>query len=202
MGSLKIIAAFFLGLLCALVFPFFQKLPADALSALALYLLLFLVGMGIGGRRETLDMLRRIRLPIVLVPLAIALGSILASGLTAAWLLPGLSFREGAAVGAGFGYYSLSSILITRISGEALGLIALLSNIFREIFALTATPFLVRWCGRLSGIAAGGATAMDTTLPVIVRFTGREYALIAVFSGLVLTLLTPVLVTALLSSGA
>lgn len=201
MGSLKIIAAFLLGLICTLVLPSLRNLPTDSLSTLALYLLLFLVGMGIGGRRETLEMLRRIRLPILLIPLLIASGSILASGL-AAGLLPGLSFREGAAVGAGFGYYSLSSILITRISGEALGLIALLSNIFREIFALTATPLLVRHCGRLSGIAAAGATAMDTSLPVIVRFTGREYALIAVFSGLVLTLLTPILVTFILTAGA
>ncbi|TYT76192.1 lysine exporter LysO family protein [Desulfobotulus mexicanus] len=201
MSSFKIIAAFFAGLGCALLLPFFQKLPAETLSSMALYLLLFLVGVSIGGRRETLQMLRGIRPSLLLLPLMVASGSILAPGLVAALFLP-LSFQEGAAVGAGMGYYSLSSILITKISGETLGLIALLSNIFREILALTMTPLLVRYCGRLSGIAAGGATAMDTTLPVIVRFTGKEFAIIAVFSGLVLTLCTPVLVTAILSYGA
>jgi uncharacterized membrane protein YbjE (DUF340 family) len=35
---------------------------------------------------------------------------------------------------------------------------------------------------------------MDTTLPIIIRSTGTEYAAVSVFSGLVLTLLVPFLV--------
>ncbi|MCW7752496.1 lysine exporter LysO family protein [Desulfobotulus sp. H1] len=201
MGSLKIIAAFILGLTAALFLPFSHTIPAEQLSLAALYLLLFLVGAGIGSKKETMSMVRRIRPTLLLLPLAIATGSILFPGMVAALFLP-LTFQEGAAIGAGLGYYSLSSILISQMAGETLGLIALLSNIIREIVALTATPLLVRYCGRFSGIAAGGATAMDTTLPVIVRFTGKEYALVALFSGVILTFLTPVLVTSILSCGA
>ncbi len=39
---------------------------------------------------------------------------------------------------------------------------------------------------------------MDTTLPVIVKFTGKDYGIIAIFSGIVLTVLVPVLVTLIL----
>jgi uncharacterized membrane protein YbjE (DUF340 family) len=36
---------------------------------------------------------------------------------------------------------------------------------------------------------------MDTTLPVIHRFSGPEYAAMGVFSGVILTILVPFLVT-------
>jgi uncharacterized membrane protein YbjE (DUF340 family) len=77
--------------------------------------------------------------------------------------------------------------------------VALLSNIFREVATLLTTPILVRYFGKLAGIASGGATAMDTTLPVISRYSGKEYAIIALFSGIVLTILVPFLVTFILT---
>jgi uncharacterized membrane protein YbjE (DUF340 family) len=75
---------------------------------------------------------------------------------------------------------------------------ALLSNILREIITLLATPILVLYFGKLAGIASGGATSMDTTLPVITRYSGKEWSIIAVFSGVVLTILVPFLVTFIL----
>jgi uncharacterized membrane protein YbjE (DUF340 family) len=80
-----------------------------------------------------------------------------------------------------------------------MGTIALLSNIMREIFTLLMTPFLVRIAGPLSPIASGGATSMDTTLPIISLYSGREFAVIALFSGIVLTVLVPFLVPFILS---
>ena len=103
------------------------------------------------------------------------------------------------AVGAGFGYYSLSSVFITQLHSHSLGVVALLSNIFREVATLLATPILVSYFGNLAGIASGGATAMDTTLPIISKYSGKEYAIIAVFSGIVLTILVPFLVTVILT---
>jgi uncharacterized membrane protein YbjE (DUF340 family) len=102
------------------------------------------------------------------------------------------------AVGAGFGYYSLSSIFIAQISGETLGVIALLSNIMREIFTLLMTPVLVLYFGKLAGIASGGATSMDTTMPVIVKYSGKEWGIVAVFSGVVLSVAVPFLVSFIL----
>jgi uncharacterized membrane protein YbjE (DUF340 family) len=75
---------------------------------------------------------------------------------------------------------------------------ALLSNILREIMAILGAPLLARHCGGLSTVGAAGATAMDTTLPVIARFSGEHAAVIAVFSGMTLTMLVPFLVTAAL----
>ena len=113
-------------------------------------------------------------------------------------LLPGISLRQSLAVGGGFGYYSLSSVIIARVEGETLGLIALMSNLIREILTLLLSGTLVRFLGPLAPIAAGGATAMDTTLPVIARASGRAYVVVALFSGMVLTVLVPFILPLLL----
>jgi uncharacterized membrane protein YbjE (DUF340 family) len=80
------------------------------------------------------------------------------------------------------------------MAGESLGVIALLSNIIREIFTLVFAPLIARIFGKLAPISSGGATAMDTTLPIITRYSGTEYVAFSVFSGLVLTLLVPLIV--------
>lgn len=98
-------------------------------------------------------------------------------------------------VGAGFGYYSLSSIFITEYKGAELGTIALLSNIVREMFTLLLSPLLVKVAGPLAPIAAGGVTSMDTTLPIIMDSSGRQYAVVSLFHGFVLEFSIPFIVT-------
>ena len=97
--------------------------------------------------------------------------------------------------GSGFGYYSLSSIFITEYRGAELGTIALTTNIIREIITLLGAAVLVRCFGKLAPICSGGATTMDTTLPVITRFSGKEYVIIAIFHGFVVDFSVPFLVT-------
>lgn len=76
-----------------------------------------------------------------------------------------------------------------------MGTIALLANICREILTLLAAPLLVRWFGRLAPISAGGATTMDTTLPVITRASGQEFVVVSIFHGFVVDFSVPFLVT-------
>ena len=99
------------------------------------------------------------------------------------------------AVGSGFGYYSLSSIFITEYKGAELGTIALLSNISREIITLLSAPLLVRWFGNLAPIAAGGATTMDTTLPIITQYSGQQFVIVSIFHGFVTDFSVPFLVS-------
>ena len=105
------------------------------------------------------------------------------------------SVTDCMAVGAGFGYYSLSSIFITEYKGPELGTIALLSNITREIITLLFAPLLVRWFGNLAPISAGGATTMDTTLPIITRYSGQSFVVVSIFHGFVVDFSVPFLVT-------
>ncbi|MBU1355739.1 MAG: lysine exporter LysO family protein [Candidatus Edwardsbacteria bacterium] len=196
-NSLIIVGFFALGVILAVTSLVPEAIIRIDLSAYALYILMFLVGIGIGADRKAWEILKNARLKIVLVPLTVIIGTLMGVSFISVFLKD-INLRESLAVGAGFGYYSLSSIFIGQISGQALGVVALISNISREIITLLGTPLLVRYFGKLAPIASGGATSMDTTLPIITKFTGKEYAIISVFSGVVLTILVPFLVTFIL----
>lgn len=195
--SLKILIFFIFGMLLG----FFQILPKiffqEKITLFLLYLLLFLIGIAVGGDKRVLKMIREINIKIVLVPLSVIFGTFLGMVLVFP-LLSKFGFKEILAIGFGFGYYSLSSVLIAKISGQTLGVIALLANIFREIITLLTAPLLAKYFGKLAPIASGGATSMDTTLPVIIKSIGKEYTIISIFSGFFLTILVPVLLPLIL----
>lgn len=115
--------------------------------------------------------------------------------LAVAMLAGGHSPAEWLAVGSGMGYYSISSVLITGYRGTELGTIALLSNIVREMIALLGAALLVRLFGTLAPIAAAGATAMDTTLPVISRTCGPRLVPVSIYCGMATDFSVPFLVT-------
>jgi len=196
-GSLIILSFFVTGLF----FGMYRLLPDTMLhndySLYALYVLMFLVGIGVGSNKKTWEIIKSVNFKIILVPLSVIVGTYL--GVTIfALLQDNIKIVEAIAIGSGFGYYSLSSVLITEVSGETLGVIALLSNITREIITLLFTPVFARYFGKLAPISSGGATAMDTTLPVITKYIGADYAIISVFSGVVLTILVPFLIAIIL----
>ncbi len=163
----------------------------------ALYVLLFLVGVGVGGNVQAFRLVEHIHLRVLLVPFSTVVGTFAGVGILA-WFIKDWELGEKLAVGAGFGYYSLSSVLITQIHSETLGVLALLTNITREMSTLLLTPVLAARFGKLAPIVSGGATAMDTTLPVITKYSGKQYAIVALISGLVLTILVPFLVSIIL----
>ncbi len=137
---------------------------------------------------------------ILLVPLASVVGTY-AGVLAVAPFLPEYPLWQILAASSGFAYYSLSSFIITGAGLPVLGSIALLSNIMREVATLLLTPLLVRYINPIAPISVGGATAMDTCLPMIIKHTNEAYGLIAIFSGTVLTVLVPFLVSAMLGLG-
>lgn len=156
-----------------------------------LALLLFFVGIDIGSNRGILGKIRKIGFKVFLVPLMVAAGSII--GTTLAGILMGMSPGESAAIGAGFGWYSLSAIELSKHSAY-LGTLAFVTNISREVIALVTIPFIAKFVGKLEAIAPAGATAMDTVLPVISRSTNAHIAIISFITGVVLSSLVPVLV--------
>lgn len=193
-GSLVIVAFFVAGCLAGL----FSALPFDVagsrLSTYVLYALMFCVGITLGSDTALAGRVRRLDPRLALLPVATAVGT-LAGAALAAPLLAAWSLTDTLAVGAGFGYYSLSSIFIADLRGPELATIALLCNVMREIFTLLAAPLVARWCGPLAAVSIGGATTFDTTLPIITQSAGRPYAVVSVFHGCALDFSVPFLVT-------
>ena len=191
-GSLVIVAFFVAGCVVGLFAPF--DLTGSRVSAYVLYALMFCVGITLGNDRTLAGRVRRLDPRLALLPVATAVGT-LAGAALAAPLLVEWSLTDSLAVGAGFGYYSLSSIFIADFRGPELATIALLCNVMREIFTLLAAPLVARWCGPLAAVSIGGATTFDTTLPIITQAAGRPYAVVSVFHGCVLDFSVPFLVT-------
>jgi len=192
-SSLIIVGFFCLGIIAGHLELIPKFLAENDLSMYALYALILLVGIVVGADAKSWKLLLHAKLRVILVPLGTIMGTLL--GVTVVALVwQGISFKEAAAVGSGFGYYSLSSILIGKMWSESLGIVALIANISREIITLLLAPIMVKWFGKLAPISSGGATSMDTTLPIITRYSGHEYAIISIFHGTVLTILVPILV--------
>lgn len=190
-GSLVIVAFFAAGCAVGLLLP-----PAGTgtVSTCVLYALMFCVGITLGHDSTLAERVRQLDPRLALLPAATAAGT-LAGAVLAAPLIAPWSVTDSLAVGAGFGYYSLSSIFIAGFRGPELATIALLCNVMREIFTLLCAPLVARWAGPLAAVSIGGATTFDTTLPIITRAAGRPYAVVAIFHGCVLDFSVPFLVT-------
>jgi len=196
-GSLIILSFFAGGLLLGMYKLIPNQFIETDYSMYALYFLMFLVGIGIGSNKKSLEVIKSVNFKIALVPLSVIVGTYIGVSVFAL-IQDNIGFIDAIAIGSGFGYYSLSSVLISELSGETLGVIALLSNISREIITLLFTPIFARYFGKLAPISSGGATSMDTTLPIITKYIGSDYAIISVFSGVVLTILIPFLIAIIL----
>lgn len=193
-GSLIIVGFFVLGALCGVYHLIPYDFTQSKLSFYALCALMFSVGVSVGNDPQTLRNFRSLNPRLIFLPVMTILGT-LAGCAVVSLFLSHRSVTDCMAVGAGFGYYSLSSIFITEYKGPELGTIALLSNITREIITLLFAPLLVRWFGNLAPISAGGATTMDTTLPIITRYSGQSFVVVSIFHGFVVDFRVPFLVT-------
>ena len=153
---------------------------------LALYVLIFLIGVDIGGSlgEET----GRIPKKVLILPFSTLIGSIAGAALGA--VLMGLSLRYSIAVGAGCGWYSLTGPVIARYS-TFYGAVGFLANILRELLTVVLYPSLIRHIPKEAAVSIGGATTMDTTLGLITKAGGRDVALTAFIHGFILTVLVP-----------
>ncbi len=193
-GSLVIVAFFAIGVVASRTGVVQADVAGSDLGFYALGALMTAVGVSVGSDAAMLQRFRSLNPRLALLPLCTIAGTMLGSVAVSA-MLQHRSLTDCLALGAGMGYYSLSSIFITEYRGAELGTVALLANILRELITLLLAPWLVRWFGRLAAIAAGGATTMDTTLPVIARVSGKEMVIVSVFHGFVTDFSVPFMVT-------
>jgi uncharacterized membrane protein YbjE (DUF340 family) len=171
-------------------------IPFDGLIDIGLMLLLFFVGIDIGENKAVFKKVQSMGFKILLIPLMIIVGSIVGS-IFAGFIL-GMPFNEAGAIGAGLGWYTLSSILMANYSNE-LSALAFISNVIREILAFMIIPIVAKKIGFIEAIGPAGATAMDTGLPIISRATDSQTAILAFISGAICTFSVPVLVPLILN---
>lgn len=174
------------------------ELPrAEQVATGSLMLLLFLIGLQLRNAGLSLR-----KLLMNTQGLGIALVLVFSSLLAGVLLIPvlGLPWYDVLALSSGFGWYSLSGIVIGDALGPAWGGVAFVNDVMREIIALALIPVVIGARPAMA-IGYGGATSMDFTLPVIRSSGGLSCVPVAIASGFLLSFLSPVLMGVFLSLG-
>lgn len=200
-GSLIIVSFFVLGIIVGLCDVIPAGLLDSDVSYYALCCLMFCVGISIGCDTSVLKSFKKVNPRLMMLPVMTILGT-LAGCAAVSLILSHRQLTDCLAIGSGFGYYSLSSIFITEYRGAELGTIALLANIVREMITLLLAPMLAKLFGPLAPITVGGATTMDTTLPIIAQASGQKYVALSIYHGFVTDFSVPFLVTMWCTIGA
>lgn len=132
---------------------------------------------------------------ILLVPAGCIIGSILGAVL-ATLVINNISLKDLIMLSQGYGFYSMSGIVVTQLKNAELGSVALMNDLFREIFAILLM-YIMGWRYPRSAIASAGATAMDVTLPMVKQACGSDFIPHAMVSGFILSILAPILLSVL-----
>lgn len=186
--SLKLCGVVILGFALGLThFPLLQH--ATEASEYTLIFLLFLIGIQLRNSGMTLKQIVLNRRGMMVGVVVVV--SSLAGGALNAFLLD-LPLRTSLAMASGFGWYSLSGILLTESFGPVIGSAAFFNDLARELIAIMLIPGLVRR-SRSTALGLCGATSMDFTLPVLQRSGGLEIVPAAIVHGFLLSLLVPLL---------
>ena len=165
-------------------------LPPESANTYALMLLVLLVGVQLGSSGITLRKVlinRRGVETFVLITVSGLIG-----GALFALLMPGVKLTQGLALASGFGWYSLSGIVMTGAYGPIWGSVALVNDLAREFFALMFLPLLMRRHPS-AAVGVGGATSLDFTLPVIQNSGGLAVVPLAISYGFVINVAAPFL---------
>ena len=165
-------------------------LPPESANTYALMLLVLLVGVQLGSSGITLRKVlinRRGVETFVLITVSGLIG-----GALFALLMPGVKLTQGLALASGFGWYSLSGIVMTGAYGPIWGSVALVNDLAREFFALMFIPLLMRRHPS-AAVGVGGATSLDFTLPVIQNSGGLAVVPLAISYGFVINVAAPFL---------
>ena len=161
-------------------------------SDYALYILMFAVGISVGTNKQVFRKLKEYHIKIVIIPFGIIVGSIVGGFICSILLKKPLN--ESLSIASGLGWYSLSGVLLTNLGGAQLGTLAFLSNIMRELFSFLSIPFVAKHFNKYTAIAPAAATSEDTTLPMIMKYTSADVAVMAVINGVICSAFGPVLI--------
>lgn len=189
---LFLVSIVLLGMLLRLFTPLFSWYD----PSLVFYLLsamLVCVGMGLVFQKVSFSQMASKRW-LLLLPVYTIVGSYLGALLVP--LFTPYTLKEALGIISGFGWYSLSGVMITDLGYPVLGSVSFVSNLLRESVAF----FLIPLFGRLGhryftpAVCTAGATSMDVTLPLLASRFGSGMVVASIYHGVVMTLVSPLLI--------
>lgn len=178
-----------LGVIAGIIF----KHPLSSLSQiinLLLFILLFVIGhqMRIGGvaLKDAIFNTTGMKLAAIIIVSSLIAGVISA-------LILNIPIGRGLMLSSGFGWYTLSSILDSQLINQDFGTTAFFIDFSRELVAIIFLPSLGRYFP-VSMVGYCGGTAMDFSLPIIKQNLHSNCVILAISSGMILSLAVPILI--------
>ncbi|OCG15349.1 lysine exporter LysO family protein [Gilliamella sp. WF3-4] len=188
--SLRVCIALALGFVVGLL-PLFIWQYSEDITKVVLVFLLLLIGIQLRSNNISLKQILLNKVGIVttiIVVISAFLGGIIAA------LILDQPIHVGLAMSSGFGWYSLSGILMTEAHGPIIGSTTFLNDILRELSAIILIPTLIKRY-KFTALGLCGATSMDFTLPMLQKGAGVTIVPPAIVQGFLLTLIMPIFMT-------
>lgn len=165
---------------------------ASIVVRVGLCILLALIGVDLGVEGTVIRSIRNAGLRVLAIPFTVVVGTL--AGVAVCSIFLPLTLKECLIVGSGFGWYSLAPSIIMDHGMVMVSAISFMHNVMRELFSIITIPIVARYVGYIECCGLGGAAAMDVCLPIVERSSNSTAAVYSFMSGLVLTIIVPILV--------
>ena len=163
----------------------FEEL-SGTLLVIGLCIMLGSVGFSMGLDGSIVRVLRGAGLGVVLVPVFSVLGSLLA-GVVYSFLTP-MTLREGLAISAGFGWYTMAPSIISGAGHAVAGAVSFLHNVLRETMGLIFLPLIAGRIGYIEAITIPGTASTDLCLPLVEKYCNPETMAYSFCTGMLMCL--------------
>ena len=129
--------------------PAFQSRSGDYL-VVGLCIMLGLIGFSMGLDGSIARILRNAGLGVILVPIFAVLGTLLGGAVYAA--LSPMTLREGLAISAGFGWYTMAPSVIASAGHTMASAVSFLHNVLREMLGIILLPVIAGKIGYIEAM--------------------------------------------------
>ena len=163
----------------------FEEISGNLL-VIGLCIMLGSVGFSMGLDGSIVRVLRGAGLGVVLVPVFSVLGSLLA-GVVYSFLTP-MTLREGLAISAGFGWYTMAPSVISGAGHAVAGAVSFLHNVLRETAGLIFLPLIASKIGYIEAITIPGTASTDLCLPLVEKYCNPETMAYSFCTGMLMCL--------------
>ena len=165
--------------------PAFQSRSGDYL-VVGLCIMLGLIGFSMGLDGSIARILRNAGLGVILVPIFAVLGTLLGGAVYAA--LSPMTLREGLAISAGFGWYTMAPSVIASAGHTMASAVSFLHNVLRETAGLIFLPLIASKIGYIEAITIPGTASTDLCLPLVEKYCNPETMAYSFCTGMLMCL--------------
>lgn len=175
-SSLIILVFFVLGCFSGLYYT--ADFDIHEASVGVLYLLMLLLGINLGCNQDIKGFAKMINFKMLLVPIATVSGTFLFSAI-AGFILSQWSVFDCMAVGSGFAYYSISSVLITQLKTPSIGMFVAarqsVDQTYRKGLYKAAMEIIMDWGVEIHKGGIAFAVHVKKHIPAGIIRTGTEH---------------------------